>query len=119
MTGPILTTLLNTNRHFMVTKSKAQTRTPNVLNSIVAAPDYTQQPPKLAKLAITLPHWHRAMRYEYQALMKANTWTVVPPPHNAEIIGSKWVFTIKKHLHGTIQKYKARFVAQSFYQEEG
>ncbi|XP_016191782.1 uncharacterized protein LOC107632628 [Arachis ipaensis] len=60
------------------------------------------------------------MQEEYSALMHNSTWQLVPqpPPHTAPVIGSKWVFWIKKHPDGTIQKYKARLVAKGFHQRE-
>ncbi|XP_016178819.1 uncharacterized protein LOC107621301 [Arachis ipaensis] len=61
------------------------------------------------------------MEEEYEALMRNHTWTLVPkpPPSTAPTIGNKWVFRIKKHPNGTIQKYKARLVAKKFHQKEG
>ena len=35
------------------------------------------------------------------------------------IVGSKWVFRIKRGPDGTIQKYKAHIIAQGFTQIEG
>lgn len=35
------------------------------------------------------------------------------------VVGSKWVFKIKKKGDGTIDRYKARLVAQGFKQLEG
>lgn len=32
----------------------------------------------------------------------------MPPPSNKNIVGSKWVFKIKRHSDGTITRYKAR-----------
>ena len=47
------------------------------------------------------------MDEEIQALQQQHTWTLVPPPSNKNIVGSKWVFKIKKHSDGTITRYKA------------
>ncbi len=46
-------------------------------------------------------------------------YDVVPRPENRKILGSKWVLRIKRGPDGTIQKYKARVVAQGFTQTEG
>ncbi|QHN94291.1 Retrovirus-related Pol polyprotein [Arachis hypogaea] len=61
------------------------------------------------------------MEEEYEALMRNQTWKLVPksPPNTAPTIGCKWVFRIKKHPNETIQKYKARLIAKGFHQKEG
>ena len=38
---------------------------------------------------------------------------------NANVVGSKWVFRIKFHADGTIDRFKARLVAQGFTQVPG
>ncbi|KAK1662372.1 hypothetical protein QYE76_050531 [Lolium multiflorum] len=60
-----------------------------------------------------------AMEQEYQALLRNETWTLVPPPLRVNVIDSKWVFKVKKHSDGTIERYKARLVARGFRQRYG
>ncbi|KAK1610562.1 hypothetical protein QYE76_034235 [Lolium multiflorum] len=57
-----------------------------------------------------------AMDEEFQALQKNNTWRLVPPESGVNIIDSKWVFKVKKHADGSIERYKARLVAKGFKQ---
>lgn len=64
-------------------------------------------------------HWQLAMQAEYLALMINGTWSLIRPPPNANVIGCKWVYRVKLKLDGTIDWYKARFVAKGFHQEEG
>ncbi|KAK1561349.1 hypothetical protein QYE76_037225 [Lolium multiflorum] len=59
------------------------------------------------------------MEQEYQALLRNETWTLVPPPPRVNVIDSKWVFKVKKHSDGTIERYKARLVARGFRQRYG
>jgi histone deacetylase 1/2 len=59
------------------------------------------------------------MNSEYQALLRNNTWKLVPRPIDKNIIGCKWVYKIKKKPDGTIDKYKARLVAKEFKQRYG
>jgi hypothetical protein len=40
-------------------------------------------------------------------------------PSNAVAIGSKWVYKIKRHADGSIERFKARLVAQGYTQTEG
>ena len=42
------------------------------------------------------------MDSELEALVFCRTWTLVPPPVDANIVTCKWVFTLKYHLDGTI-----------------
>jgi len=38
--------------------------------------------------------WFQAIKEEYDALLKNNTWTLVDFPPNCTIVGCKWVFRI-------------------------
>ena len=40
-------------------------------------------------------------------------------PEGKIIVSSKWIFKIKHAPDGSIEKYKARFVAKGFSQKEG
>ncbi|CAD6997394.1 unnamed protein product [Ceratitis capitata] len=51
------------------------------------------------------------MNAEYESLMRNGTWELVDRPKNGNIIGCKWVFSIKRNPDGSIEKYKARLVA--------
>ncbi|GJY99254.1 ribonuclease H-like domain-containing protein [Tanacetum coccineum] len=57
------------------------------------------------------PHWYRVMLDEYNALIKNNTWILVPRPSNANIVRSLWLFRHKYNANGTLNRYKARLVA--------
>ncbi|XP_016191653.1 uncharacterized protein LOC107632495 [Arachis ipaensis] len=59
------------------------------------------------------------MDLEYEALLKNKTWELVTLPPNREAIGSRWVFRIKYNSDGSLQKYKARLVAQGYSQRLG
>ncbi|KAK9149021.1 hypothetical protein Scep_007778 [Stephania cephalantha] len=65
------------------------------------------------------PHWKAAMDQEYQALMKIGTWSLVPSSPNQNIVGNKWIFSVKKNSDGSINRYKARLVAKGFKQVPG
>ena len=56
------------------------------------------------------------MQYEYDALLKNRTWDLVAPPSNHAIIQCKWIFQVKYHANGTLDKYKAKLVAKGFQQ---
>ena len=51
---------------------------------------------------------------EYQSIIKNDVWEVVPRPKSKDVVSSKWLFKIKHAADGSIEKYKARFVARGF-----
>jgi Reverse transcriptase (RNA-dependent DNA polymerase) len=59
------------------------------------------------------------MATELDALAKNSTWELIPPPPNANVIGCKWVFKLKRKADGTVERHKAPLVAKSYTQEEG
>jgi histone deacetylase 1/2 len=64
-------------------------------------------------------NWVAAMDSEYEALMKNWTWHLVPLPKGKNVIGCKWVYKVKKHADGTMDRYKARLVAKGYKQRYG
>lgn len=63
--------------------------------------------------------WKGAVNEELYAMELNNTWIIVslPPVHN--VIGCKWVFTIKFNADGTVERYKEQLVAKGYTQQEG
>ena len=54
---------------------------------------------------------------EYNAMVKNNTWTLIPPTSSSSNLdGTKWVYGIKHNKDGSIDKYKARLVAKEYHQ---
>ena len=56
------------------------------------------------------------MDKEIDAFKQINTWTMVPPPPHANVIANKWIFWIKITPDGSIDRYKARLIANGFTQ---
>ncbi|XP_020150741.1 uncharacterized mitochondrial protein AtMg00820-like [Aegilops tauschii subsp. strangulata] len=75
--------------------------------------------PKNLSEALTDPNWKHAMQDEYDALVANKTWHLVPPSSNKNVIDCKWVYRIKKHADGTVDRYKSRLVAKGFKQRYG
>jgi transposase InsO family protein len=69
--------------------------------------------------ALCNENWTNAIKTELSALMKTNTWSLVHLPAHKRAIGCKWVFKLKLHADGTVERYKARLVAKGFTQTEG
>ena len=69
--------------------------------------------------AVTHQVWRDAMMEEYNSIMKNGVWDIVPRPEGKSVVTSKWLYKIKYAADGSIEKYKARFVARGFSQVEG
>ncbi|XP_047257055.1 uncharacterized protein LOC107850820 isoform X4 [Capsicum annuum] len=63
--------------------------------------------------------WQKAMEEELLALKENDTWDIVSCPSNVHPIGCKWVYSIKFHSDGTLDRYKARLVVLGNKQEYG
>jgi histone deacetylase 1/2 len=59
------------------------------------------------------------METEFSALQANGTWNLVPPVSGINLIDSKWVFKVKLHADGSIERYKARLVAKGLKQQYG
>ena len=68
---------------------------------------------------VDTPWWKEACEEEYQSLMDNNVWTVADLPPGKMVVGSKWVFKLKKLPDGSIDCFKARVVARGFTQKAG
>ena len=59
------------------------------------------------------------MEKEIGSLHDNNVWELVELPADRKAVGSKWVFKVKTNANGSIERYKARLVAQGYSQQEG
>ncbi|GJY53727.1 retrovirus-related pol polyprotein from transposon TNT 1-94, partial [Tanacetum coccineum] len=75
--------------------------------------------PKNVKEAIQDESWTMAMQEELNQFKSNDVWSLVPPPKNQTIIGTKWVFKNKLDENGVVSRNKARLVAQGYNQQEG
>jgi hypothetical protein len=63
--------------------------------------------------------WELACDDKKRSFKTMGVYEIVPRPKGRKVVGSKWVFHIKRGPDGEIQKYKARVVVQGFTQIEG
>ena len=103
-------------RHPMQTKAKSCIFKPRMLTA--AASPIHQEPSSVSE-ALSLPHWLPSMGLEYDALLRNNTWEIVPSHPTQTIVHNKWIFRTKVKDDGTLGRYKARLVAKGFQQTLG
>ena len=100
----------------MLTRSKLGIHKPKVFKAVT---DYTYQEPPSFAVAFKHPQWVAAMDSEFHSLIKQQTWSLVPPSVDKNIVTCKWVFKLKRNSDGTIARYKAKLVARGYLQQYG
>ena len=64
-------------------------------------------------------HWRAAEQVEYDTLTQNKTWSLQPLPTGRKPVTGKWTYKIKRNKDGSVEKYKARYVARGFTQVWG
>ncbi|GJU75703.1 ribonuclease H-like domain-containing protein [Tanacetum coccineum] len=104
-------------KHPMVTRSKVEIVKANPKYNLLVT---TSSPiPKSPFHALRDPNWKQAMCDEYKALIDNNTWVLVPRPPNVNIVRSMWLYKHKYNADGSLNRYKARLVANGRSQQQG
>eukprot|EP00253_Pinus_taeda_P006802 PITA_06802 len=75
--------------------------------------------PSSFKEAVEDPTWVDAMVQEYDSIVRNSAWEIVPRPEGKSMVGSRWTYKVKQVADGSVEKYKARFVARGFSEIEG
>lgn len=60
------------------------------------------------------PIWVEAMQNELKALSDNKMWELVDLPKDKKAIGNKWVYKVKLHAYGSLERCKARLVAKGY-----
>jgi hypothetical protein len=81
--------------------------------------DLQEKEPTCFEESIQMKEWADAIIEKYQSIIKNDVWEIVPRPKSKDVVSSKWLFKIKHAANGSIEKYKAIFVAHGFSQKEG
>ena len=63
--------------------------------------------------------WIQAMETEMRSLKDNDVWELMELPAERKAVGSKWVYKVKTGADGSVERYKARLVAQGFTQKYG
>ena len=75
--------------------------------------------PRSFKEAMQDEGWREAMQKEIAALEANGTWDMAVLPPHKKALGSKWVYKIKYHVDGQVERLKARLVIFGNHQVEG
>ncbi|XP_011016404.1 PREDICTED: uncharacterized protein LOC105119910 [Populus euphratica] len=105
--------------HSMTTRFMNEIYKPKKTFLVTKHPLPSSLEPSSVTVALADSRWREAMSSKLTALMRHNTWQLVPPPSDCNIVGCKWVFRVKRHANGSVDRFKARFVAKGFNQRPG
>jgi len=106
----------DTRSHQMVTRSQTNSLKPK---SFLVKTNPSPPIPRSFRQAQLYPQWQEAMKAEYDALIRNQTWDLVPSDPSRNVVDCKWLFRIKHKPDGSIDRYKARLVAKGFTQRPG
>ena len=59
------------------------------------------------------------MKEELDALSKNHTWDLVTLSLGKSVVDCKWIYKIKTHSYGSIERYKTHLITKGFIQEYG
>lgn len=59
------------------------------------------------------------MSEEINAQLRNHTWDLISPALATNLVGYMWIFTIKRHADGSIDRFKVWFIAKGFNQCPG
>lgn len=103
-------------RHPMTTRSRDGTRKQK---SVLSLHTTVSPIPNSHLQALKDPNWNPAMTVEYDALIKNETFKLVPKPPDTNIVRSMWLYKYKLVADGNPVRHKARLVANGKSQEQG
>ena len=78
---------------------------------------HTHTEPKTFTEANKHDCWKKAIQDEINALIKTSTWKIVDLSPNVKPISCRWIYKVKHHADGSIERYKARLVAAKGYNQ--
>lgn len=59
--------------------------------------------------------WREATAHEIHALEDNDTWEIFVIPPDKKALGSKWVYKIRYHVDGSVERLKARLVVFGYF----
>lgn len=114
---PLIQVTREVQRHPMSTRSKHGISKPKHILSL-----HTQAISPLPKSylqALEDPNWNPSMTLEYDAIVKSETFDLVPRPPDTNIVRCMWLHKHKFDAEGRFEKHKSRLIANGKSQEQG
>ena len=106
----------------VVRRSQREKQKPDYYGIWINSAEIVAQEPTTVTDALSGPEkqkWKTAMDKEIQSIRDNDVWDLVELPKQRTAIGCKWIFKRKPAADGSIERYKARLVAQGFSQQYG
>eukprot|EP00798_Chlamydomonas_sp_ICE-L_P017570 gene17570-biopygen26536 len=100
-------------------RSERATKKPDFLSCLAASDIPIPKNVKEALSSANAADWQQAMLLEVTSLSDMNSWSLADLPPGSKVIGTKWVFDIKRLVSGEIDRFKARLVAKGYAQRPG
>ena len=78
--------------------------------------------PKTMGEALASPHaeeWKKAIMLELDEIKRYKIWKRVQLPRGKSVVGTKWIFKVKRGPGGIITKFRARLVVKGYSQRQG
>ena len=76
-------------------------------------------PMKKAMTGSDAQEWRNAIAEEMKSIIKNETWILIDRPSQGKVIGSRMILRNELNPDGTIERRKARLIAQDFSQQPG
>ncbi len=74
---------------------------------------------KEALNSVNKEEWKKAIASELKAMKENNVWDIVGRPSTKKVIGTRWIFKIKRNHKNEAERFKARLVAKGYNQQYG
>ena len=74
---------------------------------------------KEALNSVNKEEWIKAIASELKAMKENNVWDIVGRPSTKKVIGTRWIFKIKRNHKNEAERFKARLVAKGYDQQYG
>ncbi|XP_041675456.1 uncharacterized mitochondrial protein AtMg00820-like [Drosophila eugracilis] len=102
-------------------RDRSKLKRPEHLDDYVAAAGnfVLESPDSFHEAINSNVEWKKAMDREIDSLHQNETWDLTRLPRRSKVLPCKWVYRVKTHNDGSIDKYKDRLVIKGFAQRRG
>ena len=103
--------------HPMMTRARNNVRKPNPKYGLIA--QLGEVEPRTLAQALQDERWRKSMGAEMDAQIREGAWDLTPPSANKNVLGCRWIHTIKRNPDGSVGRLKSRLVAKGNHQQQG